>query len=162
MMIIGKKFEGMMPTPPEKPLGNAVSTVRTLRARRDKRAMLNMKKNNIFTGEFKTKNLNAPFTYTGQIKNGIPYGKGIAKFHDKWEGHTYEGEFKDCNMHGRGVYTEASGTKYVGEWKDGKQHGHAVITFADGGIYDGEWKYGNRDGHGVYTVSLARRRDIRW
>ena len=78
-MIIGKQFEGMKPKAPDKPLGNAVSTVRKLRARRNRRAMLNMKNNNNFTGGFKTTNLNAPFTYTGQIKNGIPNGKGITE-----------------------------------------------------------------------------------
>ena len=72
------------------------------------------------SGEFESKNLKAPFTYFGEMKNGVPDGTGFSVWHGKWEGDTYKGEFKDCNMHGRGVYTWASDSKYDGEWKDGK------------------------------------------
>ena len=50
------------------------------------------------SGEFESKNLKAPFTYFGEMKNGVPDGTGFAVWHGKWEGHTYEGEFKDCNI----------------------------------------------------------------
>ena len=34
-------------------------------------------------------------------------------------GDTYEGEWKNDQVHGQGTYTYASGEKYVGEYRDG-------------------------------------------
>ena len=136
------------------------------------------------SGEFESKNLKAPFTYFGEMKNGVPDGTGFAVWHGNWEGHTYEGEFKDCNMHGHGVYTWANGdkydgewkegyrgrgiktytngNKYDGEWKDGNWHGHGVWTWADGSKYDGNWKDGNQHGHGVKTWASGSKYDGEW
>jgi len=35
----------------------------------------------------------------------------------------YDGEWKDGNMHGQGVYRYASGDVYEGEFKDGQPAG---------------------------------------
>ena len=38
-------------------------------------------------------------------------------------GDKYDGEWKDDNMHGYGLFTYPCGGKYEGQWKDGKKHG---------------------------------------
>ena len=54
----------------------------------------------------------------------------------------YSGEYKYGKMHGKGVFSFASGKKYVGEYKNGKKHGQGTYTFADGEIVRGIWKNG--------------------
>ena len=44
------------------------------------------------------------------------------------DGTTYDGEWKDNNKHGRGVYKWADGDTYDGDYKDGKKHGRGVFT----------------------------------
>ena len=51
---------------------------------------------------------------------------------------SYDGDWVEGNMHGRGVYTYANGDSYDGDWVDDKKHGRGVHTYADGGVYDGE------------------------
>ena len=41
----------------------------------------------------------------------------------------YEGEYKDDQKNGRGVFTYASGDRYEGEFKDGKRNGQGVETW---------------------------------
>ena len=187
-MIIGKNFEGVAPKPPEEPLGNAVSTVRKLRARRDKRIVYNRKniKDNIdninntnYTGKFNTIKRLIPgpqkvykypsFTYTGEIKNGKPHGKGYAKFHEEWEGETYEGEFKDGKIEGEGIYinnlSQNSGsvkTTYKGTFKDNLYHGRGKLTHNAGPtdfVYEGEFKNGQPHGIGTYIFVTAMQKN---
>ena len=55
--------------------------------------------------------------YSGDVKNGVPHGKGTA------------------------IYS--SGEKYIGDWKEGKLHGQGIYIFPDGSSFKGEWKEGN-------------------
>ena len=58
-------------------------------------------------------------------------------------GAKYDGKWKDCKRHGKGVYTRTDGRKYDGEWKAGKEHGEGMLTGTDGDVvHDGEWKNG--------------------
>jgi len=103
--------------------------------------------------------------YDGEWQNGKPNGRGVYTWNlsrdgrnncirYNWgfskDGHTncisynnkchnkYDGEFKDGNVHGRGVYTwdnrcnykynRNGRNKYDGEFKDGCQQGRGVIT----------------------------------
>jgi len=76
--------------------------------------------------------------YSGDCKNGLADGKGIAKGQDK-----YEGKFKKGLPNGQGIYTWASGEVYKGSWKEGKKDGEGKFTFKSRG-YDtttiGIWK----------------------
>ena len=47
-------------------------------------------------------------------------------------GLTYEGEWRNNQMHGQGTATLPNGDKYVGNFKDGKYHGQGTYTFANG------------------------------
>jgi hypothetical protein len=65
----------------------------------------------------------------------------------KWAGDVYEGDFKNNDKEGKGVYTWSkegpdAGEVYDGEWKNGKQHGIAIYTFPSEKIIKGEWEDG--------------------
>ena len=47
--------------------------------------------------------------------------------------------------------TYADGSSYEGEWAEGKMHGKGKETYADGDSYEGEWAEGNMHGKGTYT-----------
>ena len=85
--------------------------------------------------------------YDGQWKNDNPHGHGVYTWSN---GKKYDGEWKDGIRHGHGVWTGVDGRKYDGEWKDGKKHGHGVYTWVDGGKYDGNWKNGRK--YGIFKI----------
>ena len=77
-------------------------------------------------------------------------GKGKVKFDD---GATYDGEWKNHEIHGHGTYIWKDGRTYTGQWVNGKQHGKGTDTFPDGTIYEGEWKNGKKHGKGKMIFS---------
>ena len=90
--------------------------------------------------------------YKGELKNGMPNGKGIKHFYkvdsyidgnfvdgfaegyckqtfeQTWEKSQpyYEGEFKRNIYNGKGEYHYGDGDYYKGMWKDGKYHGQGT------------------------------------
>ena len=42
--------------------------------------------------------------------------------------HTYEGEWKDNQKHGKGEYIHENGQRFKGEYKDGKRDGPGVLN----------------------------------
>ena len=64
-------------------------------------------------------------------------------------GNTYEGEWRNEKMHGRGTYIfKADGSKYVGTFEDGEMSGVGVKTWANGKTYKGNWARGLFHGRG--------------
>ncbi len=55
------------------------------------------------------------------------------------DGTTYYGEIKAGLPHGRGTLHYPDGKKFVGSFKDGKKHGLGTTIFTDGTIDNGEW-----------------------
>ena len=58
------------------------------------------------------------------------------------DGGWYEGEYKDGEYHGQGIYSYPDGSKYEGKWKDGEKHGQGILTSPGGNKYVGkiqEW-----------------------
>ena len=47
------------------------------------------------------------------------------------------------------MHTSPDGEKYDGEWKDGNNHGQGVYTWPNGMKYDGEWKDSQANGRGL-------------
>ena len=86
-------------------------------------------------------------TYEGEWRNGRMHGKGKLTHHlDK---STWEGEFKEGNMwNGSGTikYNGGgnSGSTYNGPMVDGELHGIGVWTYPDGKFFQGEWCRGER------------------
>ena len=91
-------------------------------------------------------------SYKGNIKNGMPHGKGFYRHSD---GTTYDGDWKDGVRDGKGVITYSFGDTYKGNIENGMPHGKGVYRFSDGTTYDGYWKDGVRDGKGVITYSCG-------
>ncbi len=68
-----------------------------------------------------------------------------------WLGGKYAGQLKDGIPHGRGKFLLPDGTRYEGEWRDGKPHGSGTVIYGGGAAYKGEFYNGKRHGHGIYT-----------
>lgn len=108
--------------------------------------------------------------YTGNWVDDQPEGEGEEIFEDgsrfkgryekgkkvlgkfEWEdGSYYEGEMKNDNFHGKGVYYWKEGRTYSGDWVDGQMDGKGLFTYLDGSYYDGEFHKGLRNGNGKYV-----------
>jgi hypothetical protein len=74
-------------------------------------------------------------TYSGDCKNGLAEGRGVAQGIDK-----YYGQFKDGLPDGKGTYTWADGTYYEGQWKNGLKEGKGKTVYRDSTV-SGYWKY---------------------
>jgi hypothetical protein len=80
-------------------------------------------------------------SYTGDCKDGLANGKGIAKGEDY-----YKGSFLDGLPDGYGVYKYKNGNIYSGEWKLGIKDGKGKYTYKVNGkklVLTGYWKNGN-------------------
>jgi hypothetical protein len=73
-------------------------------------------------------------SYSGNCKNGLAQGKGIAKGID-----SYEGQFVKGKPDGKGTYKWSDGTSYVGQWKDGLRDGMGKMIYKDSTV-TGYWK----------------------
>ena len=81
--------------------------------------------------------------YIGDMKNGLPNGKGIKYLEDGKI--RYKGEFINGKREGYGIYYFSNGNYYKGEWKNNKQHGKGTLYKWDGDIiYEGEYVNGLR------------------
>ncbi len=77
--------------------------------------------------------------YTGQVNSSkTPHGRGklVISFLDA----TYDGEFVNGEMTGRGMMTWGSGAVYNGFFQNGMRHGYGQMTFPDGIKKFGDWK----------------------
>jgi hypothetical protein len=87
--------------------------------------------------------------YTGFLNAmKMPNGHGLLRVDN---GDVYEGEWKNGQRHGQGVYNWYDGDLYTGPWFEGKRHGHGVFIFTDGRVYDGEYNMGRREGQGMFV-----------
>jgi len=92
--------------------------------------------------------------YDGEINShGKYHGRG--KYSWRNSGNIYEGEFKDGNMHGKGImkYDKYNNgyDVYEGNWIDNKKNGQGIMTYDAGYKYDGEWKNDKKNGEGIMT-----------
>ncbi len=86
--------------------------------------------------------------YIGEVRNGLPNGKGTYTDPD---GFKYFGELKNGKLHGQGMLVAPHGDQYVGQYKDGKLHGKGTYTWSNRKRYVGEWKEGKANGQGRFT-----------
>jgi hypothetical protein len=53
---------------------------------------------------------------------------------------SYDGEFRDGKMHGRGCLTWCDGKRYKGDFRDDCLHGHGVFESLEGWTYNGDFE----------------------
>lgn len=88
-------------------------------------------------------------TYTGNVVDDVPNGKGEEKYKD---GSYYVGEFKSGMRHGKGCYyNSADEIVYNGSWLYGLKHGLGDCH-DEYGLYSGSFVRGKKEGQGVYTL----------
>ncbi len=86
--------------------------------------------------------------YVGEVRNGLPNGKGTYTDPD---GFKFFGELKNGKLHGRGMLVAPHGDQYIGQYKDGKLHGKGTYNWSNGKRYVGEWEKGRAIGQGRLT-----------
>jgi hypothetical protein len=89
-------------------------------------------------------------TYTGELKDGEPNGKGTLKLKN---GDVYIGAFVKGSFNGKGLYTWEDGSTYEGDFENDLFHGTGTMKFSDGGVYVGAFEDGALSGKGVYSWS---------
>ncbi len=90
---------------------------------------------------------NIYYTYTGELKNGKPHGRGFARSED--EGDVWIqvfGEFKDGMIHGSTVIRHSTGKIIVANWKENKPEGYGVIITPDKTVEYGNFVSGQMEG----------------
>ena len=90
------------------------------------------------------------FTYEGEWKDDQIQGKGVARYPT---GQIFEGSFKQGVPDGEGTMTFSDGTKYTGSWLDGKMEGDGILSMTDGSVFKGKFANNNRDGYGEISYS---------
>ena len=70
-------------------------------------------------------------------------GYGTMNFEDG----IYEGNFKDNDIEGHGVYKWKDGKKYEGQWFQNKMHGKGKLTWPDGRMYEGDYVDDKKHGY---------------
>jgi len=76
-------------------------------------------------------------TGIGNFKGELRHGSGKCTWSD---GSTYEGDWVDGEMTGKGLFIYSSGDKYEGEFFRNCRHGNGTQTWKDEGSHIGNWK----------------------
>ena len=96
-------------------------------------------------GELKTKRIH----YEGDFKDNEINGMGIFKWNN---GDVYEGEMTNGKMNGYGKYTYSNGQVYEGNYVNGNKHGLGKLYYPNNAIYEGEFKNGKPRGEGIMYI----------
>ncbi len=96
-------------------------------------------------------------SYSGNCKNGLANGMGIAQGIDH-----YQGQFSKGLPNGQGIYTWADGSYYEGQWKAGMKEGKGTMKNKDS-VLTGFWENDQFAGEKIvapykvtYTLSVPR------
>jgi len=92
------------------------------------------------------------WTYTGDVFNGLPHGKGKVKYSD---GKAYDGDFVNGNRHGKGKGTSEEGAVFEGDWVDGMMI-KGKATMPEGDVYEGDFVNMVPHGKGKFTGANGR------
>ena len=87
--------------------------------------------------------------FTGEIKDGVPNGRGKLDYTGSLKGDRYEGEFKNGEPEGKGTYYHRNGNIYSGDLKNDKAYGKGIFYFHDGKRYEGDFVNDARHGKGI-------------
>ena len=87
---------------------------------------------------------NASYTYTGDVANGMPNGRG--KMIWMTDNSVYEGDFVNGRYHGKGRWILPSGAVYEGDFVGHVQHGRGKLMRPDGSVlFEGNFVNGEPD-----------------
>ena len=95
------------------------------------------------------------YNYEGEFHNDIKHGKGKIIFYNN-NSESYEGDFKDGDITGKGFYIWKNKHTYSGDFICGKMHGKGVYKWPDGNIYEGEYIWGIKEGYGEFKWTDGR------
>jgi hypothetical protein len=87
-------------------------------------------------------------TYTGEVVDSKPHGRGRIKYRVEHIQKLFEGQFQNGMPHGQGVMRYANGSIWEGTYVNGKMEGYGSLTRPDGYSYLGEWGQGKFNGKG--------------
>lgn len=92
--------------------------------------------------------------YRGEVKNGVPDGKGTKKWQN---GTVHYGEWKDGQSHGSGIRQwGANGGQFSGDWSEGEWV-YGTYSWPDESRYVGEFKEFKRHGDGIFKYGNGDR-----
>ncbi len=139
---------------------------------------------NIFQGLFSNFKLNGKGEkyslngnhYEGDFKSGLRWGLGKEETKDhNYVGQyekdkknlkgklvyknikdSYEGDFVDNNITGKGEYKWENGDIFIGDFVNGKMHGSGIYKWPDGGEYKGEYINNIKEGKGKFMWSNGK------
>jgi len=98
-------------------------------------------------------------SYSGDCKNNLANGNGIAQGTDH-----YEGQFKKGFPNGKGTYTWANGSFYNGQWKKGLKTGIGKMVFRTNtgdSVVTGYWENDKYVGKRIVSsYSVLRNRGV--
>ncbi len=90
-------------------------------------------------------------SYVGDFAHGLKHGKGLWRKSKDPNSNQYEGEYRDDQKCGQGVFKWASGNIYRGDYRNDERNGEGKMEWTDGSKYEGEWKNGIQHGIGKMT-----------
>ena len=92
--------------------------------------------------------------YQGEVKDGLPHGKGTQTFPDRRK---YTGEFVNGQRDGQGIYTWPNEEQHTGTFKNGEANGYGIHTWKSGQSCAGVFSNGILNGSGVYNWPDGRK-----
>ena len=92
--------------------------------------------------------------YLGSIFNNKKEGRGKMIYKN---GGSYQGEWSNDLIDGKGIYNYKNGNKYDGYFFEGKRNGKGIMIYNNGSKYDGEWKNDVFNGFGILYYIDGRR-----
>ena len=95
------------------------------------------------------------YNYEGEFHNDIKHGKGKIIFYNN-NSESYEGDFKNGDITGKGFYIWKNKHTYLGDFLRGKMHGKGIYKWPDGNIYEGDYIYGIKEGYGEFKWNDGR------
>ena len=72
-------------------------------------------------------------------------------------GDKYEGDWRNGNKEGKGIYYFNNGNRYEGDYRNDNKEGKGVFYYNSGDRYEGDWRNGKRDGKGIYYYNNGDR-----
>lgn len=92
--------------------------------------------------------------YEGNFENDKKNKKGKLIYKNIKD--SYEGNFLDNNITGKGEYKWENGDIFIGDFINGKMHGRGLYKWPDGGEYEGEYINNIKEGNGRFKWSNGK------